>query len=585
MGRKSIIFKVWISIISLLLFTIIFLGLFFSNYLEDSYQNFEIESLTKRAEHVAEVIIYREDEEIAREIIWELAREMEVSFLLELRGHIFGSVVTGPVIDDLASDLHLSLEETQRIYRGQTVIKEQSAKDRARIIMVSVPIVQRNLEVVGIVSAYKATSNIADIINQANMLIVYTLVIALLLSIIMVIYITKRVADPLVQMNNVAKKMAAGRFTGRIEVTSDDEIGTLGRTMNAMAIELNSTIRSLNKEKDQINSILTSMSDAVITLSRDRMLSLANPPANQILEKWVSNYDKDLIYSYQILPVNLSKMIDQAYDSQEKSNFDITINSRVYNIIIDILYLDDAFNGIVLVIRDVTEERQLDKLRRDFVANVSHELRTPLSMLQSYSEALLDDIADDAETRRELTEVIHDESLRMKGLVNDLLDLAKLEAGQIELNKSTFELNNFLETLSDKYKVLHPDKNFYFNSYKEELYVYADGDRLQQVLINLVDNAVRHTGDDGEIKLNLNQDKNIRIVISDNGLGIESEDLAFIFDRFYKSDKARTRSKSGTGLGLAISKNIIEAHGGRIWIESEVNKGTSVIIDLPKLAN
>jgi len=249
--------------------------------------------------------------------------------------------------------------------------------------------------------------------------------------------------------------------------------------------------------------------------------------------------------------------------------------------------------GAVAVLRDETEKTRAEKFRKDFVANVSHELRTPLSMLQGYSEALLDDIAGTAEARRELAQIIHEESLRMGRLVNDLLDLARMES-HVELQLQPLELDYLLRRVQRKFAALCKEKLIDLQvelAEKATSLAQADEDRLEQVLTNLLDNAIRHTREGGLITLRtlpsvLQGKPAVTIEVEDKGEGIPAADLPFVFERFYKADKARTRKRSGgTGLGLAIVKNIVEAHKGQIEVRSKVNQGTVFSITLPLLGS
>jgi two-component system, OmpR family, sensor histidine kinase ResE len=234
----------------------------------------------------------------------------------------------------------------------------------------------------------------------------------------------------------------------------------------------------------------------------------------------------------------------------------------------------------------MTEERRLDKLRTDFIANVSHELRTPIAMLQGYSEAIIDDIASSEEEKKEIVKVIYDESLRMGRLVNELLDLARMEAGHITLNKEEVNIDQFIDKIIRKFQGLAKDKGIKLSSNKNDDtigFLMLDPDRIEQVLTNLIDNAIRHTNKQGSVMLNsISQENGILFEISDSGSGIPEEDLPFVFERFYKADKARTRGRSGTGLGLAIAKNIVDAHQGEISVHSKINEGTTFTFFLPR---
>ncbi|KHF30599.1 Sensor protein SrrB [Anoxybacillus sp. BCO1] len=199
-------------------------------------------------------------------------------------------------------------------------------------------------------------------------------------------------------------------------------------------------------------------------------------------------------------------------------------------------------------------------MRKDFIANVSHELRTPIAMLQGYSEAIVDDIAATDEEKKELAKVIYDESLRMGRLVNDLLDLARMEAGHLTLHEEQVPLRPYIERIIHKFQALAKEKGVrLLVEMNDELIVSFDPDRIEQVLTNLIDNALRHTDNGGEVRVIVDTGEEVvRISVQDSGSGIAEEDLPFVFERFYKADKARTRGRSGTGLGLAIAKTSLK---------------------------
>jgi two-component system sensor histidine kinase ResE len=264
---------------------------------------------------------------------------------------------------------------------------------------------------------------------------------------------------------------------------------------------------------------------------------------------------------------------------------DIEIKGTYLAVVVSPLNDRDGISGAVAVFRDVTNERKLDKLRSDFVANISHELRTPIAMLQGYSEAILDGIAATEEEQRELVKIIFDESVRMSKLVNELLDLARIEAGHLQLVPAKISLNQLLDKIGRKFNGLTRERRIQLtvDKLQGDDTVFLDQDRMEQVLTNLIDNAIRHTPDHGEIRVTPSKkEKILQIEVSDTGSGIDPEDIPYLFERFYKGDKARTRGRSGTGLGLSIVKNIVEAHKGHIYVESTLGEGTSFKIQIPQ---
>ncbi|HLO12302.1 MAG TPA: ATP-binding protein, partial [Pseudoneobacillus sp.] len=320
------------------------------------------------------------------------------------------------------------------------------------------------------------------------------------------------------------------------------------------------------------------------TFNRDGTILITNPPADRFLQYWY--YEKGGSSSdVEAIPSQVMNLFQKAVDTEKEQVGEISLQGRHWVILVSPLYSNQFIRGAVAVLRDMTEERQLDKMRKDFIANVSHELRTPISMLQGYSEAIVDDIAESQEEKKEMAKVIYDESLRMGRLVNELLDLARMEAGHLQLTFEEVDLSSFINRIIHKFQGLAKDNEIQLTV---EIgsgisTVSFDPDRIEQVLTNLIDNAIRHTPKGGLVKLTVsNEEQAIKIEVKDSGSGIPEEDLPFVFERFYKADKARTRGRAGTGLGLAIAKNIIDAHRGHISVQSKMGLGTTFSFLLPR---
>ncbi|MNZ43284.1 Sensor protein SrrB [compost metagenome] len=338
------------------------------------------------------------------------------------------------------------------------------------------------------------------------------------------------------------------------------------------------------------------MNDAVITLDGNGYVILTNPPGDELLHLWSDLKEDELEDSKNNhneltkAPAPLLSMYNRGLDEEVDQSMNVHVKKGVWSVHMAPLTSDGEFRGAVAVLRDVTEEVRLEKMRRDFVANVSHEIRTPLSMMQGYSEALLDGMATSPEEREELVQVIHDESLRMGRLVRDLLDLARMEAGHTDMVMQPMDFRDLAERVYRKFLVRAKESNIDLKLELESgpLFIQeANEDRLEQVLTNLLDNALRHTHEQGQITISANlkdgkRGRELHVLIKDDGVGIPSDDLPYVFERFYKADKARVRGESGgTGLGLSIVKNIVDSHHGSIQAESEIGKGTVFHIVLP----
>jgi len=422
-------------------------------------------------------------------------------------------------------------------------------------------------------------------------------VIGFSLTTFFALFLFTKITQPMQQLIRAADSIRKGKYDARLSLRTSDEIGTLSITFNHMAEELESTIRSLKHEKEHLSSVLRSMHDAVITLDRSGAIILTNPPGEKVLELWgdlpdsaseMEEMTEDDYWSG--IPKPLIPMFHRVLDQEGDQSMNIHVKKGVWSVHMTPLASDGEVRGAVAVVRDVTEQVKLEKMRSDFVANVSHEIRTPLSMMQGYSEALLDGMAATPEEQAELVQVIHDESLRMTRLVRDLLDLARMEAGYIDMPMAQMDFRELAERMHRKFLVRAKEHDITLTLEVEESPMYleeANEDRLEQVLTNLLDNAFRHTPDGGEIGISAHireskLGKELHASIKDSGAGIPSDDLAFIFERFYKADKARVRGETiGTGLGLSIVKNIVDSHQGTIQAESELGKGTIFHMILP----
>src|SRR5690625_1605152 len=354
-----------------------------------------------------------------------------------------------------------------------------------------------------------------------------------------------------------------------------------------MGKQLNFHINALRQEKEQLSSIVASMADGVMTLNRKGEMIITNPPAEQFLDDWYFEHNLPMTNSERALPEPLHNILQRIINGEEEVLQEISLQGRNWVMIMTPLYDQSYVRGAVAVIRDMTEERRLDKLRKDFISNVSHELRTPISLLQGYSEAIVDDIAESKEEKNELAQIINEESLRMGRLVNELLDLERMEADQVQLNSETVHLESFVTRILKKFTGVADESHIsihFVNRIKVD-HAVLDIDRIEQVFTNLIDNALRHTEEQGTINVVVeNNDEHLYVEVEDSGRGIPEEDLPFIFERFYKADKSRTRNtkKKGTGLGLAIAKHIVEAHGGIILVKSKLNVGTTFSFKIPQ---
>lgn len=572
--RDSIVAKLWLTIVSMVLLVLLLLTFllqqFFSNYI---YQS-QVQNLTRLARSVHQLAV-DENSTVVREITRQLApvENADISIAVPYtQNHNLSAAYN-----------RFTPAERQAFLAGKPVSArwKQNQADTVSVYM-QVPA----SPVSGMVVISQHTSVLDEPLITMRNLILFAMALGVILTTGLAFVVSKNLSRPLVQMNDVAEAMARGNFGSRIKVSTNDEVGRLGQTFNALTSDLARSIQALSVERDQLSSILSSLEDGVIATDRHGNITLANPPAVRRLTSLI--LAETGAAELTKLPGDMTKLLDFAIERGTSVIRETSWQGRHMMIRMTPLYEVDTgeLRAIVSVLRDITEERRLDRLRKDFIANVSHELRTPLSMLQGYAEALLDEFGDDPEQRRDLTEIIHDETLRMRRLVNSLLDLAQLESGQFQMNFAILDLVALVRRVVRKFQTLAIERGIELRLEVpvEPVAISGDADRLEQVFTNLVDNAIRHTKSGGNVRLDVGvsvQHANIRV--SDTGSGIPEEDIPYIWERFYKADKARTRGSAGIGLGLAITRHIVLEHGGDIIVESQTGKGTVFTVAIPLL--
>lgn len=439
----------------------------------------------------------------------------------------------------------------------------------------------------GAVYVYQSLDVVDQTKAETTKIILMAAGIAIILTTIFAFFLSTRITSPLIKMREAAFDLTRGEFNTKVPILTHDEIGELAMAFNRMGRQLKFHINALRQEKEQLSSIVSSMADGVITLNRNGDMIVTNPPAKRFIESWYyENNQKKADSSHYHLPDEINNVLKEVIQSEEPVIHEISIQGRNWVTIMTPLYDQTYVRGAVAVIRDMTEERRLDKLRKDFIANVSHELRTPISMLQGYSEAIVDDVAETKEDKNDLAKIINEESLRMGRLVNELLDIARMEAGQIQLNVEKVNINSYMNRIIKKFNGIAQERQININlrTDLEGIAILVDPDRMEQVFTNLIDNAIRHTNENGFVTIAATiSNEELHVSIEDSGSGIPEEDIPFVFERFYKADKSRTRNKQkkGTGLGLAIAKNIIDAHQGTISVKSKLDKGTTFTFTIP----
>jgi two-component system phosphate regulon sensor histidine kinase PhoR len=389
------------------------------------------------------------------------------------------------------------------------------------------------------------------------------------------------------RLKDFSHRVSGGDFRPLPSDDTEDELTDLARALNETAAHLDRTIRTLTGERNQSSAILRSMIEGVAVIDSRERVVFCNRAFAEILNLDAARCEGrplvELVRQADLL--DLARRALTSADSLQGSLIIGTVMPRSFAVTATpVKALEPAANGAVIVLHDITELRRLERVRQDFVANVSHEFKTPLTAIQGFAETLLGGALEDEKNNRRFLEIIRDHAARLGRLTDDLLKLARIEAGKLEVQYQPVSVAELVEGCAATTLFKASQRNIALNlSYPPELpAVRGDAGLLREVLQNLLDNAVQYTSPGGRVDLSaVSRDHEAVITVADTGIGIPLADQERIFERFYRVDAARSREVGGTGLGLSIAKHIVEAHGGRLWVESTVGAGSQFHFSIP----
>ncbi|MDA8064358.1 MAG: ATP-binding protein [Thermaerobacter sp.] len=365
-----------------------------------------------------------------------------------------------------------------------------------------------------------------------------------------------------------------------------DPLEETGRALGAAAEGQAERVRGLEEDKRRLEAVLASMTHAVVLFSRRKRVLLLNPAAEAIFCTPAGE-----AVGRHHLEVVRDLALDEALDRVLAGEAGITLElhpmlpgEQLLEGQLVPIRGEEGPTSALLVARDIRAERRLEQMRRDFVANVSHELQTPLTSLQGFAETLLDERGIKPADRRRFLEIIRAEAGRLARLIDDLLDLSRIESGSLELKRRRVDLARVVRQAADSRGRAVAEAGLTMElDLAPDLFAFADPDRVVQVLTNLLTNAVKYTPSGGSVRITTaGGAREVRVQVADTGVGIPEADLPRIFERFYRVDKGRSRVSGGTGLGLAIAKHLVEVQGGRIEVQSEVGRGSTFSFTLPR---
>lgn len=593
---QSVQFKLVIMYLLLIIVAMQVIGAYFvrelEGQLEKNFQDSITNSITLLDYNAREEIIKNSDNSVKlqndiRELLVDYSRAS--SNLIEVRivddkGKILGTSnlnnqgIVGQKSNDPLVKRTLSLGTTSE----DKIYKDESNKNNR--VWVNVSSIKNKGQVIGAIylvadieSVYKQVDDITNIFITGTL-------IAMIITAVLGILLSRTITKPIIEMKRQAYAMARGNYSRKVKVYGVDEIGELADSFNTLTKRVQEAQAMTEGERRKLSSVLAYMTDGVIATDRRGKVILINTPAEKMLRvKHESANGRSIIdvldigdtYQFEdLMEVDGSLTMDRSTLDKPyvlRANFSVIQRETGFN------------NGVIAVLHDITDQEKVDQERRDFVSNVSHELRTPLTSMHSYLEALSDGAWEDKEIAPRFLEVTQNETERMIRLVNDLLKLSRMDGGREQLEKSFVNFTDFFNHIIDRFEMMKKETIMFKRHIpREPVVIEIDEDKVMQVLDNIISNANKYSPDGGRISFYLKKfEDEIEVSIADEGLGVPDEDLANVFDRFFRVDKARSREMGGTGLGLAIAREVIEAHGGRIWAERNKTKGTIIKFTLP----
>lgn len=494
--------------------------------------------------------------------------------------------------------IRLEQSDVERLLSGKIVSKRAFLEQLAEpAFSVAVP-VNTPWGVSGAVVLHAPLRGIMSTISDGRQLIFWAGVLATGLAAFISLLLARRVAGPLQEMRSIALDMAKGDFSRRVKVTKrGDEVDELATALNDMALRLDSTMRALDEENRKTDSSIAGLAEGVLAVDNSYQILIINDAAQQWLHPFAFAAGDSLPPQGEegTLLDTLVSTMREVLTERIAVQFMVEESGRSLSVKVNpVVGSDGQLIGAVALLQDISERQRLEKMRRDFVADVSHELRTPLTSICGFAQAILDDVVTTDEQKRRYLGIIMDESLRLTRLTNTLIDLSRMES-----HKASLRLEHLVlaDVASDALAFLEPHLVEKGVSVHTQIaadlpLVMADPDRLEQVLLNLLDNAVRHAPQNGHVELAARPwpesaplPTQVLITVTDNGPGIPEEELPFIWERFYKVDKARKQHRTGgTGLGLVIVKQLIEMHGGNVWADNVPTGGARFWVTLPVAA-
>src|SRR5919108_5595214 len=587
--RRSIAVKLTLTLVGFVALAVLAAGV----YLHQALESFAIEALQARIVTAAQLLDDEARALLARNVAPDVVRAFAVKAAARSESRVTLIALDGRVLGDSEVDVpglarlenHRERPEVRAALAGGVGRDlRTSASINTPLIYVAVP-VRDGGHVTGVLRLALPLSAVAASYDPLRRVMIAGGLVGPAVACGIGVFAAGRVTRPVVEMQRIAHAMSEGRFDVRAPVRSVDELGALGRALNVMMARLREKIGDLEEERAKATAIVDGMVEGVIAVDGHEAIVLMNERARAMFGIGAGRGE-----GKPFLEVIRNAELHEVFRQSRTAAADAPLirELRLRHPVPRILQINavplrlagGGEPGVVMVLHDLTALRRLEQVRTEFVANVSHELRTPLTAIQGFLETLLGGALEEPQNARRFVDIAFRHTERLGRLLNDLTDLSNIELGKVSLRLAPVHVAAVVDSVVD---IVRPKAEagrvgLIVDIEPPELGVQADHDRLAQILINLVDNAVKYTPQGGWVTVRARtvEGQRVDVRVRDTGVGIPRADLPRITERFYRVDKARSRELGGTGLGLAIVKHLVLAHGGELEITSEEGEGTTV---------
>ena len=498
-----------------------------------------------------------------------------------------GQVLFDTEVDENQAENHATREEfMEAVQSGQieTASRQSMSTDQS-MYYAAQAITDQEGNLLGVVRISNTVDNLNQVVVFLSSLLAISLLILILITIFMTYYWTNKIGKPIDEIKSVTHELANKNYDARYTLSSYSDINELGDSINDLAENLKAQFNAIKHNDQQLTKLLENLVVGVILINENREITVCNPMANEILG--VNIYGNiGRVYSDIIHSSDIIQLVEKAIRKNRAQNKEIILylqNEKTLDVNVVPIREEEEKNDYVLLFYDITEIKRLEQVRTDFVANASHELRTPITALKGFSETLLDGAMEDKDLLVEFLEIMLKESTRLDYMVQDILQLSRLEQRPSQQGVSPVAVDQVIADVMQVLQQKAESKQISLDLHvKDKLQVLVNQDELKQVAMNLIGNAITYTPEQGHVETEIYQENNEAVIkIADDGIGIPEKDQTRIFERFYRVDKARSRNAGGTGLGLAIVKWLVEGMEGRIQVESQLGQGSAFYLYLP----